>query len=138
MTTPDLGRLATLVQKRRTELRLGVEPAAKLANISKDTWKRVEAALKVRDTSYTGIEHALRWAVGSCADILSGGEPTVSEPSEQIPGAHVAVIPPAALEQAVGDAVQSAALRTFGAQPAGKVAELNELVLEELRKRGVI
>ncbi|MGW3594946.1 hypothetical protein [Streptomyces sp. NPDC005167] len=138
MATPDLERLAAVVQKRRTERKLGIEPAAKLAGMSKDTWKRVEAGLKVRDTSYTGIEQALNWAVGSCTDVLAGGDPTISEPSEQLAGAHVAQVPASVLAQAVGDAVQSAAVRTFGKAPAGQVAKLNEEVLKELRKRGII
>ena len=138
MGTPDLDRLAERVQQRRNELRLGIEPAAKLAEMSKDTWKRVEAGLNVRATSYTGIETALQWAIGSCQRILDGKEPIINEPFEPGSDVHAAQIPKSDLERAVGDAVTSAAINTKGSLTGDEILELNERVLEELRKRGVI
>jgi len=137
MATPDLARLATLVQGRRLELRLGIEPAAKLAGMSKDTWKRVEAGRKVRDSSYTGIEKALHWAVGSCLRIVGGEDPIINEPVDDTDG-HIAKIPKSALERAVGDAVQSAALATKGSLTGDEILALNERVLLELRERGIL
>lgn len=138
MTSPDLERLATLVQKRRTELRLGVEPAAKLGGISKDTWKRVEAGLRVWDRSFAGIELALQWAPGSCKRILNGDDPIINEPLEGFPDTSGAQIPKRDLERLVGDAVQSAAIATKGSLTGDEILELNERVLQELRERGVI
>lgn len=139
MTTPDLGRLATLVQTRRTELKLGVEPAAKLAGISKDTWKRVEAGLKVWDTKYADIETALQWAPGSCQRIISGQDPLVSEQLEGAPeGTAVTQMPKSELKRLVGDAVQSAAIATAGSLTGDEILKLNERVLQELHDRGVI
>jgi hypothetical protein len=139
MTTPDLGRLATLVQTRRTELKLGVEPAAKLAGISKDTWKRVEAGLKVWDTKYAGIETALQWAPGTCQRIINGQDPIVSEPLAGAPeGTAVTQIPKSELKRLVGDAVQSAAIATTGSLTGDEILKLNERVLQELHDRGVI
>lgn len=138
MATPDLAQLATLVQGRRLELRLGIEPAAKLAGMSKDTWKRVEAGLKVRDASYTGIEKALHWATGSCLRIADGENPIVNEPVDDAADVHIAKIPKSALERAVGDAVQSAALATKGSLTADEILALNERVLLELRERGIL
>jgi hypothetical protein len=137
MTTPDLDRLATLVQKRRTELRLGIEPAAKLGGISKDTWKRVEASQKVWDRSYAGIDEALQWATGSCLRVLAGDDPIISEP---IAGTDVKVsdVPKSELARLVGDAVQIAAIATKGSLTGDEIAKLNERVLQELRERGVI
>lgn len=106
--------------------------------MSKDTWKKVEEGASVRDTSYAGIEKALGWAAGSCADILAGKDPTLADPSSASPGAKIAAIPSATLRRTVGDAVQSAAVRTFGDAPASKVQELNDRVLAELRERGII
>lgn len=136
MTTPDLGRLATLVQKRRTELRLGIEPAAKLGGISKDTWKRVEAGQKVWDRSYAGIDTALQWAAGSCLGVLIGVEPLTSEPIDD--DVKITEVPKAELERLVGDAVQHAAIATKGSMTGEEILELNRRVLEELRERGVI
>lgn len=134
----DLERLAKLVQQRRLELKLGIEPAAKLAGMSKDTWKRVEAGLNVRPTSYTGIEAALQWATRSCQRIIDGQDPIIYEPSDEAPGHRIAHIPKSDLERAVGDAVTSAALGTKGSLTADEILELNARVLQELRERGVI
>jgi hypothetical protein len=138
MTSPssDLERLATLVQKRRTELRLGIEPAAKLGGISKDTWKRVEAGQKVWDRSYAGIDTALRWDAGSCLIVLAGGEPVTGEPTAD--DVKITEVPKAELERLVGDAVQSAVIATKGSMTGEEILELNRRVLEELRERGVI
>lgn len=134
----DLDRLATAVRNRRTELRLGIEPAAKLAGISKDTWKRVEAGLKVRDTTYTAIDRALQWAPGGCEAVLEGDEAVPTEALAGEKGAKVSRIPKRELERVVGDAVQSAALATKGDLTGAEILELNRRVLEELRERGVL
>lgn len=134
----DLKRLAELVQQRRVDLRLGIEPAAKLAEMSKDTWKRVEAGLTVRATSYTGIETALQWALGSCQRILNGDEPIINEPVQPGSDTRITEIPKSALERTVGDAVARAAMMTKGNLTADEILELNERVLEELKQRGVI
>ena len=126
------------MKQRRTQLRLGIEPAAKLAGISKDTWKRVEAGLTHRDTSYTGIETALQWAVGSCQRIRDGEEPIINEPIDPGSDAHIAQIPKSDLERVVGDAVTSAAIATKGSLTGDEILALNERVLKELRERGVI
>lgn len=136
MTSPDLERLAVLVQKRRTELRLGIEPAAKLGGISKDTWKRVEAGQKVWDRTHGGIEAALQWAPGSCQRILTGADPIPNEPIAE--GVKVADVPKPELERLVGDAVKTAAIATKGSLTGDEILELNRRVLEELRERGVL
>lgn len=134
----DLDRLATAVRTRRTELRLGIEPAAKLAGISKDTWKRVEAGLKVRDTTYTAIDVALQWAAGGCLAVADGGD---AVPVERLAGGgdtRIAQIPKRELERVVSDAVQSAALGMKGNPAGDEILALNRRVLEELRERGVL
>lgn len=138
MADLDLARLATYVSKRRTELKLGVEPAAKLARISKDTWKRVEAGQKVWDSKYAGVEEALSWASGSCADVLAGGEPMLSTVAESAPRTRITSIPKAELERVFGDAVTTAAIATRGDLSSAEVRELNRRVMEELRQRGVL
>lgn len=135
----DLTALATLVRKRRTELGLGIEPAAKLASISKDTWKRVEAGLTVRDTTYAAIDRALRWASGGCLAVLEGDDPIPTEPgASREEGVRISQIPKRELERAVGDAVQSAALATKGDLTGAEILELNRRVMKELRERGIL
>lgn len=135
----DLERLAHLVRQRRLELKLGIEPAARLAGMSKDTWKKVEAARgDVRATSYTGIERALQWAPSSCTRILEGGEPVISEASHAAAGSGIAVIPKEDLKRQVGDAVNSAAIGFKGDLTADQILDLNQRVLDELHKRGVV
>lgn len=134
----DLHRLAELVQRRRVELRFGIEPAAKLAEMSKDTWKRVEAGLTVRLTTYTGMEAALQWVPGSCMRILEGGDPIIFTPAGGAGDTRITEIPKSDLERTVGDAVVRAAMLTNGNLTANEILELNERVLEELKQRGVI
>jgi hypothetical protein len=135
MTSPHLERLAALVKKRRAELKLGIEPAAKLAGISKDTWKRVEAGRKVWDTKYTGVETALQWATGSCLRVLNGEDPIVNEQIEESTDTYIAQIPKAELERLVGDSVQSATIATKGSLTGDEILELNERVIKEFRAR---
>jgi hypothetical protein len=132
MTSPAHERLATLVHQRRTELKLGVEPAAKAAGISKDTWKRVEAGQKVWDRSFAGIETALGWEAGTCRSILEGLDPAPASDAE------VTQIPKDELKRLVGDAVQTAAIATKGSMTGDEILKLNERVIQELRNRGVI
>lgn len=138
MTTPATERLATLVHQRRTELKLGVEPAAKAAGISKDTWKRVEAGQKVWDRSFAGIESALGWEPGSCRRILDGLDPTAAGQELAAEEPAVTQIPKEELKRLVGDAVQSAAIATKGSLTGDEILALNERVLLELHNRGVI
>jgi hypothetical protein len=138
MTNPDFERLAKLVHARRTELRLGIEPASKAGGISKDTWKRVEAGQKVWDRSFAGIEAALQWEPGSCRRIIEGGDPVPAgiQPNTQPP--TVTQIPKDELKRLVGDAVQSAAIATKGSMTGDEILALNERVIQELRERGVL
>lgn len=136
MATPDMERLAALVKKRRAELRLGIEPAAKLARISKDTWKRVEAAQRVWDRTYGGIEAALQWAPGSCQTVLAGGNPLVGESLTE--DVKVVRVPKSELERLVGDAVTSAVIATKGDMTGDEILEVNRRVIDELRERGVL
>ena len=131
----DLERLAERVELRRIERDLGVEPAARLAGMSKDTWKRVETGKRVHDTSYAKIDRALRWAVGGCLDILAGKNPIEVEMSEG--GIQRAKLSPADLKEAVGLAVQTASIATTELS-APEIRALTAGVLEDLRRRGIV
>ncbi|MFE7510112.1 helix-turn-helix domain-containing protein [Streptomyces sp. NPDC057540] len=138
MAALDLHRLAEYVRLRRTHLDLGVEPAARAAGISKDTWKRVENGLVVRDTKYAGIERVLQWAPGGCMAVARGREPLVSTPSDADPDVRITEIPDSELERAVGDAVRSAVVATRGDLTGDDILKLNAKVMEELRARGIL
>jgi hypothetical protein len=140
MSTPDLQRLAAQVRQRRATLGLDLEPAAASVGMSKDTWKKVEAAKPVRLTSYGKIEKALQWAPGSIDRILAGASPVVArKPRDGGPSdGKIVTLPKTELERTVGDAVQSAAMATKETLTAAEILELNERVLQELRDRGIL
>jgi DNA-binding XRE family transcriptional regulator len=70
-------RLADLVKRRRTQLQLSTVRAAQEAKLSRQTWQNLEsAARRTNPANHTAIERVLRWAPGSVAAILDGGDPT--------------------------------------------------------------
>src|SRR3954471_19462253 len=77
-------RVATEVGQRRVQLRLGQERAAGLADISRETWGKVEAGTQqgYRQDTLIGVCKALRWAPESIALILDGREP-IELPDEE-------------------------------------------------------
>lgn len=80
--TTQVGRdwLAETARKRRQDLRLSKEEAARRGGMSVKTWTNVEDGRPVRDTTYVGIEDSLEWERGSVAAILDGGDPVPLEP----------------------------------------------------------
>lgn len=83
MSATDSGpaRLGRYVKQRRTQLRLSQASAAKAAHISRPIWANVESGTGTSyDTTYRGVEDALRWVPGTCALILDGGEPVLASP----------------------------------------------------------
>lgn len=105
MASPqDLPRLAAHTKQRRLGLHLARLAAAKAADVSKDTWQRVEEGKPVREMNYAKIEPVLGWAPGSCLAILAGGEPEMLDP---IPaGPEVSAGPEADPRSGVDDVIQ--------------------------------
>lgn len=134
----DLQRLARVVTERRLELRLGIQPAAAQAGMSKDTWKRVEAGQVVRATTYTAMDRALGWAAGSCRRVIEGGDPVAVEGVAGSPGVQKSPIPPEALEGQARDVVQLALIATAKGTTADEIREMSERVVRDLRERGLI
>lgn len=137
--TRDLDRLAKAVKARRLELHPSRLAAAAAAGISKDTWQRVEDGKSVRDGTYAKMESVLRWAAGSCDAIAEGGDPvvTLSGPDEN-DGSTISRIPAAWLEGEFRKAVQSAAIATTSNLTVREIRDLNEEVMKELRRRGIL
>lgn len=72
---PDLARLGEAMEARRGQLRLSVSAAARRAGLARDTWEKVEAGKqKPYKTTQSGIEEPLRWAPGSVAALMEGGD----------------------------------------------------------------
>lgn len=143
MATGDLARLAEHVKKRRLERFTSRKAAADAADISKDTWARVEQGLEVRETSYAGVDRALGWATGSCVAISEGGEPVPADYVESEGGAAVTVRPPSAwagasAEEVVRKAVADGALVAAPGLRIGEMRELTELIVQTLREEGVL
>jgi hypothetical protein len=131
----DLRRLADAVTTRRTELHLSVDECARRAAMSNTTWHRVEDGLGVRDTTYTRVEGILDWPHDTCRQILE--DPAFTPfPSETVKGARYSQ-PPFA-EEAVRQAVQSATIATTPDLTGAQITALQEGVIEELRRRGLL
>lgn len=82
--TTQVGRdwLGETARKRRQDLRLSKEEAARRGGMSVKTWTAVEDGRPVRDTTYVGIEDALEWERGSVAAIIDGGDAVPLEPEQ--------------------------------------------------------
>jgi transcriptional regulator with XRE-family HTH domain len=134
----DRKRLAVVVRGRRLELGWSKQRAADEARITITTYRQVEAGRSVRDTTYAGIERAFGWAPGACRAVLGGAE--AAQPAgEVVEGVRIApVAPPADVEGAVRQAVQYAVIGTMPETSARQMGDLNEAVIEFLRRRGVI
>lgn len=136
-TDDDLPRLARAVKQRRLALGLARLKAATEAGISKDTWKRVEEALPVREMSYAAIDPVLGWAVGSCDNIRAGGSPTAVAPSGADPAITLADVSDAGRGNTVRRVVESASIGTTNLT-APEIRELSERIVDDLKREGVI
>lgn len=123
--------------ERRLQLNLSVIRAADMADISKDTWKRVERASPVRHLTYDKIEAALGWTVGSCRKIADGGEPVLLD-DEQDGAAHIVPVPPDVLEDEFRGAVQGALIASTDGMTTSTIREVNDRAIAILRARGIL
>lgn len=136
-TTDSHGRqrLARLVVQHRRKNGWHKIEAAEAAGLTITTYMRVEKGLSVRDVTYAKIERAFGLAPGACAAVIDGAA-ELQPAGEEIEGVRVA--PVAETADRVRQAVQHVVIATLPDVPAGKMAELSEGVLVELRRRGVI
>lgn len=137
MSTDHLRALAEAVKGRRLALGLARKRAADQAGISKDTWRRVEEALPVRDMSYAAMDPVLGWAVGSCAAVKGGGSPTVAHPSVSDPKTTIADVTDATRGVAVKRIVESASIGTTDLS-ASEIRELAARIVDDLTREGII
>lgn len=137
MATRDLVRLGKRVKAHRHELYPSRVAAAKAAGgMSKDTWKRVEDGLEVREGTYAKIEKALGWASESCKAIADGGEPVLVDTSR---AASPAAPPPAQLNaEELRRAAFEAARSKLQAASVGDIDAFSDELVEVLRRAGMV
>ncbi|MFD5814345.1 hypothetical protein [Streptomyces sp. NPDC127038] len=133
MATRDLGRLATRVKAHRHEQYPSRDAAAAAAGVTRNTWKRVEEGLEVRELTYAKVDKALGWVTGSCILIAEGGEPFLAAtfPPHQ----------PAPLVPSEDEARKAAYEAARGAMPKAPIGEVDDFVerfVKALRQTGQI
>lgn len=77
LTEEQLIRLGVALEQARLDRGWSKEEAARRANLSSITWKRVEDGLKVQPNKLRAIERAIGWAGGSADAVARGGEPEI-------------------------------------------------------------
>lgn len=138
MTTTDQEgrrRLGRLLAQLRTKNGWHKKQAADAAGLTHTTYMRVEKGETVHDVTYSKIERAYGLAPGACMAVIEGGV-ELQEAGEQVEGVRIAAVADAA--DGVRAAVQHAIIATLPDTPAGKMQEMSEGVLAELRKRGIV
>ncbi len=105
---------------------------AKAADITINTYMKIEDGKPVRDLTYSKIETVLQWALGSCQEALRGGDPTVAE--KLTDGVVVSPMTDDDLEGDVGQAVTNAAIAVADSMSAADIRELKQRVIDELRR----
>ena len=134
MATRDLDRLATRVKAHRLEQYSSRDAAAAAAGVTRNTWKRVEEGLEVRESTYAKIDKALGWAIGSCAAITDGKEPAlVSEP-----GAAAAGTPKKLSAEEARKAVWDAAKTALPDAQLRDIDAFGSELVEILRRAGFV
>jgi hypothetical protein len=74
--TDHWARLAEAIRERRTALGLSISAGAQAGGMNRETWTNAETAKRqLSEHRWAGMERALRWAPGSIAKILEGGDP---------------------------------------------------------------
>lgn len=77
--------LGEKIKARRTELRMSMNTAARVAGINRNTWSAVERGERdTEDYTYGAIERALDWKPGSIAAVLNGQIPEEAPPPQPV------------------------------------------------------
>lgn len=138
MTTRDLERLAKYVKAHRLETFTSRKAAADAAGISKDTWRRVEEGLEVREGTYAKIERALGWAAGGCIAIAEGGEPALVDQADGAAPVVGSSGPGSISAEALRRAAFEAARSKLPGAPIGEIDAFSDELVEILRRAGQV
>lgn len=145
MTPPNeqddrhLKRLAVLVAQRRAQLGLKKQEAAATCDIAYMTYWKVEDGQKVRASSYAKLEVGFNMRAGSCQAVLDGADSiTLQDGTELIEGGQIARYNADALAEGLPDAVTRSAMLVAPELTGRQIQALNEELVEELRRRGLV
>lgn len=133
MATRDLDRLATRVKAHRHEQYPSRDAAATAAGVTRNTWKRVEEGLEVRELTYAKVDKALGWVTGSCVLIAEGGEPFLAA---EFPPYAPAV--PVLSEEEARKAAYEAARAAMPRAPIGDVDDFVDRFVKGLKGTGQV
>lgn len=139
MATRDLERLGATVKAHRLQRYKSRDDAAIAADITKDTWQRIEEGRPARELSYAKMERALDWAPGSWLLVAEGGSPVladVSSPGSRVPAGSSAA--PALSADTVRRAAYEAAMAKMPNAPIGEVQAFVDELVEALRRTGEV
>lgn len=134
-----LRRLGALVQQRRAVLEWSIARAAEEAGIAYMTYQRVERAQGVQQSTYAKLERAFGFRPGSCRAVLDGATSiALLDGSEIVEGGRLTPIRPEDMAEEVRDAVTSATIATVPGLTGKEIKALNDEVLRELQRRGIL
>lgn len=136
MATRDLDRLAKSVKAHRMQAFPSRDAAAETAGITRNTWKRVEEGLEVRESTYAKIDKALGWSIGSCITITEGGNPVLVDDSPA--GAAPAPVTPMTEDEARRAVFEAARAKMPASTPIGDIDAFSDELVEILRRAGVV
>ncbi|MGW9058848.1 hypothetical protein [Streptomyces sp. NPDC055733] len=138
-TARHLQKLAALVTQRRAQLRLSQEKAAKACDVAYMTYRKIEEGQSVRGGTYAKLELGFAMRAGSCKAVLDGADSiTLEDGTELIEGGRITPLDPETLEEGLRDAITKGATLTAPNLTLGEVQAINERVVEELRRRGIL
>ncbi|KOV86115.1 MULTISPECIES: hypothetical protein [unclassified Streptomyces] len=135
-----LKRLAVLVAQRRAQLDLKKEDAARTCGIAYMTYWKIEDGQRVRDSTYAKLEVGFGMRAGSCKAVLDGSTDSVvlEDGTELIEGGQISRVDTDALAAGLSDAVTRSAMLVAPELTGRQIQALNEEVVEELRRRGLM
>lgn len=136
----NLRKLAVLVRQRRVALGIGSTlKAGQRCGIADATYRKIESGLPVNPTTYDKLEIGFGFQPNSCQAVLDGADSiTLADGTELIEGAQIVRFDSAALSEGIPDAVTKSAMLVAPELTGGQIREMNEQVLEILRKRGLL
>lgn len=139
-TARHLQRLAALVAQRRAQLRLKMEDAAKACDIAYMTYWKIENGQTVRPSTYSKLEVGFHMRAGSCKAVLDGAADSIvlEDGTELIEGGQIARLDPDALNEGIPDAIARNAMLVAPELTGRQIQAINEGVMEELRRRGIV
>lgn len=136
-----LQKLAALVTQRRAALGLrSKEAGAKACGLAVMTYRKVEDGQPVTATTYNKVEVAYGFRAGSCKAVLDGADSmTLEDGTELIEGGQIRdFVDPDQLADALPGALTRSASLTAPGLTLGQIDEINEGVMKELRRLGIL